>query len=247
MSEHSRCIANLYALAKKKGIKIKDLEVSCGVSVGYLSRLRQDKKSPLPGTEFLLRAAVLLDTTVDSLLYFDFQLASDTDQYLYSFISRLTLDTLSDKLRWAVDEACVPDPVILEGIVFPDHPLLGLDPVLLQEEKSKAYYASPFHPAVYDLVPEAAWRASLSENTVVFLTRVASDTEGCAGETEMYLYHIHEKALSPLCHTDTSHSGILDRVIGTLCETVSESLRRTALDRIAVSAIDAYMNKGGTA
>lgn len=245
MFERKRLIANLYSLAKKKGIKIKELENSCGVSVGYLSHLRQDKKQPLPGMDFLVRAADLFETSVDSLLYFDFQLASDTDQYLHSFISRLILDTLSEKLRWDIDEACVTDPVILEGTVFPDHPLLGLDPVLLMENKSKAIYSSAFHPAVYDLVPVVAWRASLSENTLVFLTRITSDTEGFGEETEMYLYNTKEKALSSLCHTNTLHAGILDHVMNTLCETVSESLHRTALDRSAISAIDAYMNKGG--
>lgn len=248
MTDRDRCIANLYALSKRKGFLIRDLETSCGVSVGYLAHLRQDKRKPFPGAEFLVRAADLLETTVDALLHFDFQLSTEADLYLHSFLNRLTLDTLAEKLRWDVDHACVPDPNILEEIVFPAHPLLGLDPVLLQEGKSKQYYASPFHPSVYDLLPRAAWRAVLSEDTVVFLTCVSREDPSAAGkanlrEAELYLYNTGSKALSPLCHSDPDHPGMLDRDLAVLCDTVSDSLHRTSLDLFAVSAIDAYMKE----
>ena len=247
MNERNRLIANLYALAKKKGIRIKDLETSCGVSVGYLARLRQDEKQPMPGFDFLYRAAALLEVSVDALLYFDYSLASDTDQYLHAFIDRLNLDTLMDKLSWAPDPACIPDSVVREGISFPEHPLLGLDAGLIQEGKSKEIYSSPFRPAVYNLRPSSAWRASLSGNVVVFLTRVVSEPEAdspafSGEETELYLYHQKEKALSPLCWASPERPGPLDHALALLCETVDDSLHRTDLDRLAVSSIDAYMN-----
>ena len=248
MTGRDRCIANLYALSKRKGILIRDLETSCGVSVGYLAHLRQDKRKPFPSSEFLFRAADLLETTVDSLLHFDFQLSTETDQYLHAFINRMILDTLSEKLSWDLDHACVPDPSVLEEIVFPDHPLLGLDPVLLLEGKSRQHYASPFHPNVYNLLPRAAWRAMLSENTVVFLTCVnqedlSAEDNAKLRETELYLYNMEKKALSPLCHSNPAHPGMLGRDLALLCETVSDSLHRTSLDLFAVSAIDAYMKE----
>ena len=248
MIDRDRCIANLYALSKQKGIRIRDLETSCGVSIGYLAHLRLDKRNPFPGAEFLFRAADLLETTVDSLLHFDFQLSTETDQYLHAFINRLILDTLSEKLCWDLDRDCVPDPSVSEETVFPSHPLLGLDPVLLQEGKSKQYYASPFHPSVYNLLPRAAWRTVLSDHTEVFLTCVSQEdlsAEEKAGlrETEMYLYNTEKKALSPLCHSNPAHPGMLNRDLAVLCETVSDSLHRTSLDLFAVSAIDAYMKE----
>ena len=42
-ADRDLCINNLYILVKKKGLRICDLETSCGVSVGYLARLRKDK------------------------------------------------------------------------------------------------------------------------------------------------------------------------------------------------------------
>ena len=249
MIEKDRCIANIYALAKKKEILIRDLEKSCDVSVGYLARLRQDKKQSLPGSEFLFRAAALLGTSVDSLMYFDFQLASETELYLHSFMNKLLLDSLKQKIVWMPDSDCVPSPVVLESEVrFPDHPLLALDPVLLQQGKSKEYYYSPFHPAAYDLIPRAAWRTSLSEETLVFMTCVAAVNDGeadpaedPANEIELYLYNTSAKALSPLCYADPQHPDLLYHDLSELYETVSELLNRNVLDQYAISAIDAYL------
>ena len=250
MTERDRCISNLYALSKRKGIRIRDLETTCGVSVGYLARLRQDKRQPFPGSEFLFRAAARLETSLDSLLYFDFQLSTETDQYLHAFVNRLILDTLKEKLRWNPDPVCIPDPETFETVAPPDHPLVSLDPALLQEGKTKPYYYSPFHPSVYNLVPCAAWRTNLTEDTVVFLTVVSNENQQDASavsvrETELYLYNTEAKALSPLCFSDTNHPGMLDHDLSVLCEMVAESLQRTSLDRFAVSAIDAYL-KGDT-
>ena len=41
-------VNNVYMLAKQHDLKIKDLETGCGVSVGYLSRLRQGEKNSVP-------------------------------------------------------------------------------------------------------------------------------------------------------------------------------------------------------
>ena len=249
MTEKDRCITNIYFLAKKKNILIRDLEKSCDVSVGYLARLRQDKKQSLPGSEFLFRAAALLGTNVDALMNFNFNLASETDLYLHSFLTKLLLDSLKQKIVWTPDSDCVPSPVVLESeIRFPDHPLLSLDPVLLQQGKSKEYYLSPFHPAAHDLVPRAAWRASISEETQVLMTCVAPMGGGdadcqndAANEIELYLYGASEHALSPLCHADPRQPGLLYHDLSDLYETVTELLNRNALDQFAISAIDAYM------
>ena len=67
-------LRNIYTLAKEKGVRIGDLETSCGVSVGYLARFRQDKNQDLPGMDFVIRAAAVLNTSLDFLLYFDYNL-----------------------------------------------------------------------------------------------------------------------------------------------------------------------------
>ena len=246
-ADRDLCINNLYILAKKKGIRICDLETSCGVSVGYLARLRKDKNNSLPGADFLVRAASLLETSVDSLLFFDYHAATDTEIYLHLFVSRLSLDSLSEKVVWKHDPECLPSPVEADSAAgLSDHPLLSFDPKLMEQEIYKEIYLSPFHPMAYDLQPRAAYRAPLSEDTLVMLIRVsppqADQQPDSEEEIELFLYNTRAKALSALCSTDNRHAGVLDHALSTLCRIVSESVQRTKLDQYAVSAIDAYMN-----
>lgn len=255
--DRDRCITNLYTLAKKKGILIRDLETSCGVSVGYLARLRQDKRKPLPGSDFLFRAADALDTSVDSLMYFNYQFASEKDLKLNKFIGKLIRDSLSEKIVWDMDNACYPSPVIRESQVsHPQHPLIALDPDLILENRSKEYYYSLFHPNEFNLIPRTAWRTSLSENVLLYLTRVSSgsdtdypaalnstyDSELGSDYIELYLHNTKEGMLSPLCCTSGDHPDILHEPLVTLYEAVAECLHCNVLDRCAISAIDDYLN-----
>ena len=236
--DKDRCLRNIYTLAKKKGLRIGDLETSCGVSVGYLARLRQDQKQSLPGSEFLFHAARLLETSVDNLLYFDFQLAAESDKVLDSFISKLICDTVTDRLSWRPDTACVPSPYISDkAFAFPDHPLLGLDTDLHLQGKSKEIYLSPFR---------SAWRAAISENIDAIVTRISPeqgdpDAHDSWEEIELYLYNAKETRLSALCHTDARSPGVLDHVLFELAETIEETSSTRPLEQWALDAIDRYM------
>ena len=61
-------VDNVYALAKARGMKIKDLESGCGVSLGYFARLRQGEKNIAPGADLLMAVADRLSVSVDALL-----------------------------------------------------------------------------------------------------------------------------------------------------------------------------------
>ena len=246
--DKDRCLGNIYRLAKKKGLRIGDLETSCGVSIGYLARLRQDKKQTLPGSEFLFHAAALLDTTVDYLLNYDDRFATDSEKYLSSFIRQMIRDTMAEKLFWQLDPAFIPSPFISDKTTtYPDHPLIALDPVLMQEGKSKEIYLSPFHPSADDLVPLSAWRTALSSETDVFLIRISQkkSESACAepwDELELYLYDRKSGTVTPLCHTNTHSPGFLDHDLADLFATVGDSFQTRPLVPSAQDAIDRYMN-----
>lgn len=240
------CLGNIYALAKEKKIRIGDLETTCGVSIGYLARLRQDKKQNLPGSEFLFRAAMLLETSVDSLLSFDYRLATETEKYLRSFISQLTRDTIKDELAWRLDASFIPSPYITDSVDLPSNPKRTLDPELMQQGKGKEIYLSSFRPALNNLTPRVAWRAAISENTDVILIRVTeeqkvSDGDESQGDLELYLYYKDTNTFSALCHTDARSPGILDDDLEGLCEVIEMSFRATPLEKCALNAIDSYM------
>ena len=246
--DKDRCLRNIYTLAKKKGLRIGDLETACGVSVGYLARLRQDRKQTLPGSEFLFHAARLLETSVDNLLYFDFQLAAESDKVLDSFISKLICDTVTDRLSWRPDPACIPSPYISDkSFAFPDHPLLGLDPDLMQSGKSRETYLSPFHPAAADLFPRSAWRAGITADTDVLVVRVSQQPGKSEGdvsreEIELYLYNMKQSRLSALCHTNAGSPGVLDHALFELAEAIEETFRTRPLEQWALDAINGFLS-----
>lgn len=246
--DKDRCLGNIYSLAKKKGLRIGDLETSCGVSVGYLARLRQDKKQILPGSEFLFRAAVLLETTVDHLLNYDDRFATDTEKYLSSFIRKMIRDTLAEKLIWRKDPSCIPSPYILDKPgVCPDHPLLSLDHVLTSEGKSKEIYLSHFHPSARDLVPLSAWRAAISQDNDVVLVQVTrnnGETESTEPWVELELYLDAKKTneFSSLCNTNANSPGFYDQALNDLYDSIVISFHAGPLGPSVQDAIDRYMN-----
>ena len=250
--DKDRCLANIYMLAKKKGLLIRDLETACGVSVGYLARFRQDQRQVLPGSDFLFRASALLNVSVDSLVSFDYRLASDTESYLHSFISKMISDTVADKLAWQPDPAVVPSPFVSEDKCrFPDHPLLTLDPDLNLRGQSKEIYLSPFHPADKDIVPLGAWQAFVEEDVSVLLVSVSwlrggKEAGSPRKEVEMYLYDRKLKKLSALCHTDSRSPGILDHDLSELYDTVEMMFRTRPLEESVRGAIDRYMQNGAS-
>ena len=248
--DKERFLKNIRALAKDKGVRLGDLESSCGVSVGYLARFSQDKNQVLPGTDFLVRAAERLEVSLDFLLSSDYCLASENEKYCSSFISRLIVDTISEKVFWQSDPGCFPSPLVSDTLLpLPAHPLLSFDPELLQQGKSREIYLSPFHPSMVDLYPRAAWRASISETTDILLVSVTRDkdkenTEEKAPwtELELYMQDKKEKAFAALCHTNMYSRGVLDEKIRDLSETVESMFRAMALPDWSRSAIDSYLS-----
>ena len=68
MYDKTRCLNNIYALAKERGIKIGDLEESAGVSRGYLSRVAKPDYQGSPPIEMLDAVAKQLGVGIDYLV-----------------------------------------------------------------------------------------------------------------------------------------------------------------------------------
>ena len=120
MAEFDRnlLIENIYRLAKEKKLKIGDLESSVGVSTGYLSRLAKDESKGVFSAELLFQIADKLGTTMDSLVLVNTKGLTDNEQYLLSFIERLTLETENYGVEWNMMEPMIEDTTYLF-----DHPL----------------------------------------------------------------------------------------------------------------------------
>ena len=100
MYDKTRCLNNIYALAKERGIKIGDLEESAGVSKGYLSRVAKPDYQGSPSIEMLDAVAKRLGVGIDYLVNFSPDAFSDSEQFVMRFIDKLTTQTEAGKLEW---------------------------------------------------------------------------------------------------------------------------------------------------
>lgn len=111
--DKNRFINNIYDLAKKQQLKIGELESACGVSIGYLARLRQGENNASPGAEFLMAVADQLSVSVDGLLSVDFTKATDSEVKLLKYMEKLIRETESRKLIWQEDFMAYLDSFLL--------------------------------------------------------------------------------------------------------------------------------------
>lgn len=87
------CVNNIYHLCDKKGIKVKDIETEAKVSVGYLSRVKNDTNPRIP-LELAIAASKLLKVSIDALCYHDFKKLTKSEEYVANFLEQLKQRTV---------------------------------------------------------------------------------------------------------------------------------------------------------
>lgn len=241
--ERKTCINNLYYLAKKRGIKVGELESACGASNGYLSRLKQEDNTTVPGIEFLSLAAQKLSVSVDALIGFDFSAATPNEEYLHDFLDKVVLRTESDDLVWEED----PDgdnstfPVNEEGTSL--HPLFRS---WFEDGDLHREYVSTFRPHFPDFFPVGMFKCNLTGDKKLYLVEVMHDQlpHGSLSEwTELEVYIIgphHE--VSPVCHTVNDEKGVLDDDLKRLYDAVQESVTHPHFSQDVKTTIDEFMS-----
>lgn len=103
MFDKKRCIENIYALAKEKGLKIGDIEEKAGVSKGYLSRINKEDSTSIPTIDLLASIAEQLGVGIDFLVNFPRGVLSPNEEFVYQFIDKLMRGTMAGKLDWVVE------------------------------------------------------------------------------------------------------------------------------------------------
>ena len=99
--DKNRLVSNIEFLLKRSDIKIGDLETQCGVSVGYLSRLKNNESNDVsPSAEVLLRLSRLLNVSLTSLLCSDMASMTETELFLQKVLEDMIKKTESNKLVW---------------------------------------------------------------------------------------------------------------------------------------------------
>lgn len=91
-------IANIYEIAKRQNILIRDLEQRAGVSIGYLSKMnRPDARLSL---DVIYSIAGDFGMTMEALISYDSAGTTSQEQKIVNLFNKLIADTNTDKLGW---------------------------------------------------------------------------------------------------------------------------------------------------
>ncbi len=237
-------IANVYYLAKLRGVKIRDLESGCGVSVGYLARLRQEKKNTAPGADFLLAAATALSVSLDALLTFDFSAASESETILHDYLEKLIRETESHQLVWEEDAGGYLEslPIKPDGSTL--HPLF----LTISDDtgrESLPFYNSHFRN-IQSLVPVNTYGCVFPGGKTLYLVKVwnTGDDPSSPGdwtELELLMTGPGRYDSMPFCHTDHEKQTRLEPDLKRLFSVVSDAVALPHLSQEARSYIDSYL------
>ena len=214
------------ALAKQHDLKIKDLETGCGVSVGYLSRLRQGEKNIAPGADFLLAVSERLSVSVDMLLSSEISEATESENEMLQYIDKLTRETRSRKLAWQEDFGGYLETAPVNPDGTSPHPLLSV--IQKNDNEPKISYHSMFHPGLFDLVPVKVYGCVFPNQRTLYLIHVwntGDNPESPEDWTELDLVMTGPEFADPipLGHTNHERTGRLDTPMLRLWEAVEDA------------------------
>ena len=241
----NRLIDNVYSLARARQIKIGEMETQAGVSPGYFSRLRQGEKNAAPGADFLLALAEALGVSVDTLLSFDLNEATEAETALHRYMEKLTRETDGRKISWRED----PYGYLENPLMNPDgttpHPLFETLPDDAGQE-SPLYYASIFRPGLKTLVPVATYGCVFPGGRTLYVVEVWNDGDDPASpgdwtEIELLMTGPGKYDRVPFCHTDHDHPSRLDEEMKRLLNAAKDSATHPYLTEEARELINVYL------
>ena len=237
-------IENVYFLAKARNIKIGDLESACGVSPGYLSRLRQGEKNIAPGADFLLSVAEQLSVTADAILTFDFSRASAEEIDLHDYLEKLIKETRSGKLTWREDLCGYLNTVPFDSKGRVMHPLFSNLPEM---NRMEPVYHSMFRTAPDGLEPVATYFCGFPGEKNLYIVEVAVPGEYSDDNeplTELDLVMTGRGILDPvpLCHTSLNVDTRLDEDLLHLMDAVEDAASLPHLTPEAKEIIRNYLD-----
>ena len=137
---------NIRELLKTSKVKIGQIEKEAGCQPGYMSRLEKPGNTSVPGIEFIVTAAKMLDVPVDLLLFGNISEITETETFLLDFMNGMIEDTRADIINWTRETPGMLDDV-MAGEPTPDgipHPLFKAADDSLSDQP--VMYASRFYP-----------------------------------------------------------------------------------------------------
>ncbi len=249
MYDKTRCVNNIYTIAKEKGVKIGDLEENSGVSKGYLSRVAKPDYQGSPPIEMLDSIAHQLGVGIDFLVNFDPEKLSENEQFVMKFIDKLSTLTGAEKMEWLYETTTT---LIADDNSKVDNPLVSVQKEY-SDELNRWYDTHEYSSAIYEgyvTVTGTCYHAKLStSHAEVYLNKVTYHNvprnerlETTAHDiVEVYLFE--NKAVQPICSTYYVSDELKDAV-NNLYQMVSSIPSKIALSQSTRSTMDFFIKWG---
>lgn len=233
--DKNRLINNIEYLLKKKGIKIGDFETSCGVSVGYLSRLKgNDKNDVSPSAEVLLQFSKLLDTSITLLLLSNFSALTETEIFVSNFLEKLIQRTEKNELLWerhnGIDIYLMDDGEFIFPLMIEDYDSFGNENPYLKSLfcDQRLYVSSDFF-------------VLRDKNYEYYLLPVNGQCSNLH-QLEFYLLLPH-KQVRKICYSGEDTKDAIAKLLENLYSSVVESCKQVRIDSDVKKAIEQFLTE----
>lgn len=244
--DKNRFFLNLSILVKEKGKKLGELEKDAGVSTGYLSRVRKEGSNN-PSLEVVVALASLLGVSVDKLIYGDLFEPTATENYLLTFIHKLTADTNAGDLLWGKQNKLSFMPLTLDAREeLEAHPLMLASD---DEDDRGVCYNSSFHGLREKArVVDDCFCADIGGGDAFFLMciGVKSDPDNINSQLtrEYELYYVNNyNQRNGICHAVCDPTDIFYLALQQLYDAATEQGCHAQVNPDVRRIIDWYMTK----
>lgn len=239
--------ANISFLLEKKKMKIGELESKAEVSTGYISRTRKDRKTK-PGIEFIIKAAYVLNVSIDTLLNIHLAALTPMERYLTTFFEKLKKDTSNDQLSWNKDTADELNQLQLDENGNINHPLFILE---TSHEKGETDYPDVIERIVMrSHLPDHethiegdCFNLKMKNGTTLYLMSVSKTPHHKDNlnipEKEVWM---HAPGLAPRLVASTGEKSSISDLVEDLYFLVAEFSKHPRLEKELKYAIDAFIH-----
>lgn len=233
------CVSNIYTLAKKKSLKICEVEDKSGVSPGYLSRLSKEGCKTIPGIDFLMSVSQVLNVSLEGLLTCDYSSLTDDENKTINFLTKLIKDSNESLLVWKNESFDDRNSIILDENGYrATHPLMEYFP---DEDNPciETRFCSKFHIDTSSWITEC-FSTVINNSAQLFLLYVNYISSEKKSGYELYM--LTNNKLLPICYALDNSDSYNTQLLISLMSSAKSSSSRTHLDEEAKFEIDLYLD-----
>lgn len=233
--DKNRLVSNVEFLLRRSNIKVGDLETQCGVSVGYLSRLKNNESNDVsPSAEVLLRLSKLLNVSITSLLCSDYNSMTETEIFIQKFLEDMIKKTEANLLLWDKHAGYeIYHEVVGES--GEDLPIVSRSYDTFGDEH--IVYNSLFTDK-YRYVDDYYYTLAVGDKTYYLVSVSADDVS--FSEYELYIL-MPDGSFKTICCSNDDSNRVIIKLLNDLYSSVEKSSNLVRIDEDVKKSLDDFM------